>query len=180
MSNQDQSPEKKQFTHPQPSQASTLNQREELLSAYLDGEVTPVERRQVEQWLRTDPQFKAQYLHWLEVRAQWRSMTIPPASISAQQLAEQLFEQFDRRTGRTLVWSGTAIAAVLIAALSGFKPSLSWFSFEPQLSQSSEVEPLRIALHEPVVPMVNPDAVQVSVDQPLIQIPKAAHSSPQP
>ena len=157
--------------------ASISAQQYELLSAYLDGEVTLEERRQVEQWLSTDCQFKANYLHWLEVRSQWRSMPVPPSGISSQQLADQLFKQLSRRTYRTLAWGGTAIAAVLIATVSGFKPSLTWFSAETQYSQSPSLEPLRIALHEPVVPIINTEAVQVSVDQPLIQIPKATHSS---
>jgi anti-sigma factor RsiW len=155
-------------------------QQYELLSAYLDGEVTPAERRQVEQWMADDPQFKALYFQWLQVRSQWRSMPIPQPTITPQQLANQIVEQFQRRTRRTLVWSGAAIATVVMAAISGWMPGETQWGLKLQLSQSSEIEPLRIALHEPVVPIVNPNAVSISVDQPLIQIPKTPHSGTLP
>ncbi|MFM8202724.1 MAG: anti-sigma factor family protein, partial [Dolichospermum sp.] len=40
----------------------------ELLSAYLDGEVTATERRQVEQWLSTDASVKCLYKRLLNLR----------------------------------------------------------------------------------------------------------------
>ncbi len=151
-------------------------QQYELLSAYLDGEVTPEQRRQVERWMADDPQFKALYFQWLQVRAQWRSMPIPQAAIAPKQLANRVFEQIHRRIRTRLIWGGAAITAVLLTAISGSILGENPGSFKQQLSQSSEIEPLRIALHEPVVPIINPDAVSISVDQPLIQIPKAPHS----
>ncbi|MGB3405137.1 MAG: zf-HC2 domain-containing protein [Microcoleaceae cyanobacterium] len=152
------------------------SEKYELLSAYLDGEVTPEERHQVEQWMANDPQFKAMYFEWLQVRSQWRSMPIPQSTIAPDELAEQVVKQFHRRTRKTLVWKGAAVASVLMAAISGWMyGGLPW-GLRQQLSQSSEIEPLRIALHEPVVPIVDPEAVSISVDQPLIQIPKATHS----
>lgn len=177
MSNSDQFPDK--ITAHFNSEASVdqgYSEKYELLSAYLDGEVTGEERRQVEQWIANDPQFKALYFQWLQLRSQWRSMPIPPSTIAPQQLAEQVVQQVDRRTRKTLVWSGAAITAVLMAAFSGWMSGGLPWGLKQQFSQSSEIEPLRIALHEPVVPIVDPEAVSISVDQPLIQIPKTPHS----
>lgn len=39
-------------------------------------------------------------------------------------------------------------------------------------------EPLQIALNEPLIPIITPNAVSISVDQPIIPIPKAAVSRP--
>ncbi|NJO46620.1 MAG: hypothetical protein HC835_13870 [Oscillatoriales cyanobacterium RM2_1_1] len=44
----------------------------------------------------------------------------------------------------------------------------------PRLAQRSfESEPLKIALNEPIVPMVNPNALSIPVDQPILEVPKA-------
>jgi Putative zinc-finger len=42
--------------------------RFELLSAYLDGEVTAPERRQVEAWLKSDPKMQALYARMLKMQ----------------------------------------------------------------------------------------------------------------
>ncbi|MGB7427119.1 MAG: zf-HC2 domain-containing protein [Microcoleaceae cyanobacterium] len=156
------------------------SQQYELLSAYLDGEVTPAERRLVEEWMVNDPQFKAMYFQWLQIRSEWRSMPIPKLAIAPQQLSEQIIKQSQRKTQRTVVLSGAALTAVIIAAISAGLPGGSQWGLKQQLSQHRETEPLRIALHEPVIPIVNPEAVSISVDQPLIQIPKAPRSGTLP
>jgi anti-sigma factor RsiW len=177
MSNSDQFPDNIAANHnTEASVDHDHSQKYELLSAYLDGEVTPEERHQVEQWMANDPQIKAMYFQWLELRSQWRSMPIPQSTIAPDELAEQVVQQFHRRSRKTLVWRGAAIASVLMAAISGWMSGGMQWGLRQQLSQSSEIEPLRIALHEPVVPIVDPEAVSISVDQPLIQIPKATHS----
>jgi anti-sigma factor RsiW len=46
--------------------------RFELLNAYLDGEVTADERRQIENWLTTDPQVQCLYARALKLRQKWQ------------------------------------------------------------------------------------------------------------
>ena len=69
----------------------------ELLSAYIDGEATPAERRQVQQRLDIDRQYKAAYLQMMQLRSRWHSMPGPKNTESAQQLAGAVFNQVERR-----------------------------------------------------------------------------------
>ncbi|MFN9956199.1 MAG: anti-sigma factor family protein, partial [bacterium] len=64
--------------------------RFELLSAYLDGEITAGERKQVEQWLSTDESVKCLYARLLKLRQGVKTMPIPasaqPPEVTFQQV----------------------------------------------------------------------------------------------
>ena len=62
--------------------------RFELLSAYLDGEVTVSERRQVEQWLETDQNMRCLYSRLLKLRQGMRTMAVPASERSVEQTIE--------------------------------------------------------------------------------------------
>jgi Putative zinc-finger len=135
--------------------------RFELLSAYLDGEVTAAERRQVQEWLANDPQVQQLYHRLLRVHNALRTVPIPPSELSVEQTVDQVFAKLDRRPKRALYWGGAAIAAVLVGALASLMPGNN---FSPQFARSgSSAEPLMIAL-----------------DQPLVVIPKAAVTDSEP
>ena len=51
--------------------------RFELLSAYIDGEVTAAERGQIEQWLTIDPEVQCLYARVLKLRPLWSMMPAP-------------------------------------------------------------------------------------------------------
>ncbi len=76
-------------------------------------------------------------------------------------------------------WGGTAIAALLVmtfsSTISGNSGRFPMFAESQSLNNS---EPLQIALNEPLIPIITPNAVSISVDQPIIPIPKAAVSRP--
>ena len=76
-------------------------------------------------------------------------------------------------------WGGTAIAALLVmtfsSTISGNSGHFPVFAQSETLNNS---EPLQIALNEPLIPIITPNAVSISVDQPIIPIPKAAVSRP--
>ncbi|MEB3311850.1 MAG: zf-HC2 domain-containing protein [Snowella sp.] len=128
--------------------------RFELLSAYLDGEVTAEERRQVQEWLDTDPKLKQTYLKLLRLQQGIPQITPPTPSISAHQLSERVFSQIDREQQRLrlLVCGGLAAAALGVFAVSNgvmeilnpFRPSLQSAFLEV------ESEPLQIALNQPI------------------------------
>ncbi len=139
---------------------SLQRDRFELLSAYIDGEVTAVERRQVQEWLKTDSDMQRLHTRLTKLRQGLQKLPVPPTEATAQQTAEQVFSRIDRRrTGRTIIWGGAAIAAACMAALSGIFPGSR--SLVPALVNNPEPEPLTIALNRPV-----------------IEIPKAAVASP--
>lgn len=135
--------------------------RFELLSAYLDGEVTAEERRQVEYWLATDP--KAQCLHTrlLNLRQGMQTLPIPVPQRSASQTTNQVFRKINNRRQRTVMaWGGTAIAALFVGFFSNLSPA-------PQGVVN------QYAAESPAPADVSSDALMIALDQPLIEIPKA-------
>ena len=130
--------------------------RFELLSAYLDGEVTAAERRQVQEWLDNDRQTQRLYTRLLRLRQGLQNLPLPKEQQSPQQLSEQVFQRIDRhqRLRRALVWGGGAIAALFIGAVSGLLPGTDIFSPLTQFaSQESppDADSLMIALNHPVI-----------------------------
>ena len=89
-------------------------QRFELLSAYLDGEVSPAERQQVQQWLDTDPQFQQLYVKLLGLQRAVPRIPVPSSGMSSEELSQRVLQ----RTGRQRVLqflSGGVVAAVMVA-----------------------------------------------------------------
>jgi len=125
----------------------------ELLSAYLDGEASATERKQVEDWLATDPNIQCLYKRLLNLRQGLRSVPVPAASQPVEVTVDQVFSRIEnRRRKPILIWGGTAIAAALIAAVSGvFGNQNAW---SPQMAitpAKTDSEALTIALSEPVI-----------------------------
>ena len=124
--------------------------RFELLSAYLDGEVTAAERKQVEEWLANDPESQRLYERLLKLRSSFQTIPVPAAQQPVEQTIELVYQRVDRRSRRrAVVWSGSAIAAVVLGAVSTVLPTRQLL----QIAQSpqQEIEPLRVALNSPVV-----------------------------
>ena len=82
---------------------AVLDERFELLSAYLDGEVTATERKQVEAWLATDKAFQQQYRQLQNIQHALPRISVP-SSQSTAALAEGVFGQIDRNRNRKLSW----------------------------------------------------------------------------
>lgn len=133
----------------------------ELLSAYLDGEVTADERRQVENWLENDPEIQRLYGRLLKLRQGLRAMPVPPARQPVEQTVQQVFARLDRRPKIARFWGGAAIAALFISALSGVLPSSQSPERQMALSPQQQVLPetLMVALNTPVVEI--PKTVEV-------------------
>ncbi|HEY9295320.1 MAG TPA: zf-HC2 domain-containing protein [Phormidium sp.] len=127
--------------------------RFELLSAYLDGEVSAAERRQVENCLATDPNFKLLYKKLLKLRQGMRSIPVPAATQPIDVTVDQVFSRLERRRHKPIfVWGGTALAAALIAAVSGiFGNQNAWSPQVANYPATPESEVLTIALSEPVI-----------------------------
>lgn len=73
--------------------AAEFDDRFELLSAYLDGEVNDKERQLVETWLATDPQFQQLHDRMSSLNGSIQSIPVPGAVPSAQALADGIFER---------------------------------------------------------------------------------------
>lgn len=137
--------------------------RFELLSAYLDGEVTAAERRQIETWLDTDIKTQRLYTRLLMLRQSLQMLPIERSEQSVEQLVSQVTQRIERRP-RRLVWGGLAIAAVFIGALFGTMPRETYIpSIANSLSPSNAVPS---------------DGLMIALNRPPIEIPKATISIP--
>ncbi|MEN9567255.1 MAG: hypothetical protein RLZZ69_2451, partial [Cyanobacteriota bacterium] len=76
----------------------------ELLSAYIDGELSPKERHQVQTWIDRDPQTKRLYIELLALQSQMQALKAPPSHRTTGQMTEQVFQALDcQRSRRRLV-----------------------------------------------------------------------------
>lgn len=123
--------------------------RFELLSAYLDGEVTAAQRQEVEDWLSNDPESQRLYGRLLNLRQGLHTMPVPTAQQPVEQTLDQVYQRMHRRDHRrTIVWGGSAIAAIVIGAVSTVLPTRQVL----QMAKSpTQLEPLMVALNDPVV-----------------------------
>ncbi|MGF1512770.1 MAG: zf-HC2 domain-containing protein [Elainellaceae cyanobacterium] len=95
-------------------------ERYELLSAYLDGEVTPTERAQVLAWLEHDQNMQCLYARMLKLRRGLQGMPVPASGQSVADIMAKVEAQTKRRPRRvTAAWGGVAIAALFVSAVMG-------------------------------------------------------------
>ncbi|WP_295618032.1 anti-sigma factor [Chamaesiphon sp. GL140_3_metabinner_50] len=132
-----------------------LDERFELLSAYLDGEVTPSERKQVEALLANDIAFQRQYRQMQQIHVAIPRMVVP-SSQSAAALSTGVFAKLDRQRNRKFAWiGGGTIAATFIAAVTGLSGIIGDNS--PQLqfaaNKANTPAPLMLALNDPILAM---------------------------
>ncbi len=148
---------------------STALQRDrfELLSAYLDGEVTAAERKQVEEWLVDDGTVQKLHARLMMLRQGFRSLPVPQPSQPVEQTVEKVLAQVERRPKLSLVWGGSAIAALFVGAVTMISPMV-----RPPASQ------VATKTSQPAVtnsqPSVESDGLLVALDQPVLAIPKEA------
>lgn len=100
--------------------------RSELLNAYLDGEVTATERRQIDEWLTTDPKVQCLYGRTLELRQKWQIMS-PLTQQPIANKVEQRFLSKKTKPKSAVFWETILLAAMVLITLSGVLP-------EPQSS----------------------------------------------
>ena len=136
----------------------TKRSRFELLSAYLDGEVTPDEYRMVKSWLTDDPGVQRLYQRLLSLRRGLQALPTPHADISVEQTVESVMFRLSKRFRLTLLAGAGTAAALLLAGLSGLfegQPGLLELAGSKQLNPESG------------------DVLELALDQPAIEIPQA-------
>ena len=146
--------------------------RFELLSAYLDGEVTATERRQVEEWLANDASVQCLYARLLKLRQGLRTLPVPAAQQSPEETVQQVLTRLRRRSRLNWMVGAAAIAACAIGAVSGL---IGGGSMVPQLAQRPQREPIQTSSAS----IVPPSPLMVGLNNPVIEIPKAAVASPE-
>lgn len=132
----------------------------ELLSSYIDGELSAAEKNQVQQWLDQDPEIKQLYTQLLKLQSNMQRSVATTCDKSTAQITAGVFQSIDhRRRQRKLVWCGSALAATIVATLTGIIPG-----FNPlKLQMANQPRPQESA---PTVMLA------VAVDKPAINIPK--------
>ncbi len=123
--------------------------RFELLSAYLDGEVTPEERSLVQTWLNSDPTAKCLYNRLLALRQGLREESYITACDAEVTLA-QVFQCLNQRFRMvSMASAGVVVVGMLNLLSSSMAPGHeAW-----HLSQNSSAPALQIALDQPVFPI---------------------------
>ncbi|TAF05127.1 MAG: transcriptional regulator [Nostocales cyanobacterium] len=144
--------------------------RFELLSAYLDGEVTATERKQVEEWLSTDNSVQCLYARLLKLRQSVRYMPIPASEQPPEAIFQQVWKRVHHRTQLGWMFGGTAVAACIIGTISGLIPGNA---SKLQLAQQ-KIQPIAVIRQ----PSATVSPLKVALNNPVIEIPKTAVASP--
>jgi hypothetical protein len=172
----------------EPCCSTIQRDRFELLSAYLDGEVTATEKRQVEEWLSTDPQTQRLYSRLLTLRQNLQMLPVTTSEQSVDQLVERVSARIERQP-RRIAWTGLAAAGLLIGILFNTLPREQYTpSIADSLAPSSTVarednnEGLMIALNRPPIALPQSalldqlDTVEQQLKQPSTDLPNAVDS----
>jgi anti-sigma factor RsiW len=143
----------------------------ELMSAYLDGEVTASERQQVEKWLQNDAIFKAQYQRMQGMHQAVSHLPVAEPVVPVMVLADQVFAKIsERRQSRWLKIGGAAVAATLVAVGTGLSGIWGGSSNAvPQLAKLSL--PTAVLAKLEIIP--NPAPMMVALNNSIVNIPQS-------
>ena len=133
----------------------------ELLSAYIDGETTASQRHQVQTWIDRDPQVKRLYTQLLTLQSQMQHSAAPPCEKSVTEISSEVFQSIDssHRRQRRLILTGTAIAASMVAAITG----VSLGNAPLRMNMAAREDPINNARTE---------TLAIAFNKPAINIPK--------
>ena len=114
----------------------------ELVSAYIDDEVTEQERLQVEQWLADDPAIQVLYADLGGITESLKQAPVP-ISLSAEQTLAGVMAKVETQQTKRWKWGGSAIAAGLAVAISSVfvgsqQPGLQLATTDPALDASPD------------------------------------------
>ena len=143
-------------------------ERFELLSAYIDGEVTNTEEQMVEQWLSDDVDFRRLYHQQIKLRQLLVDLPVPVAANSSVKaetnlIIDRVFAEIDKRSQRRkwkLAGFGASVAAVV-----GILGSMFTFNSSPQFS------PVANSIKNPAITVEEP--VLIAMEEPLVPVPKS-------
>jgi len=153
------------------SKKTMKQEKFELISAYLDGEVTPLQRKEVEALLGTDPVARHLYQRLLKLHSKFQKIPIASTLEPVNKTIEQVLEKVERRSRRNFILVGSAVTGICIAVISGFI-SITRSPIVKLAKNIPDSQTVQIALNEPVIEIVNPNNVILTVNEPLLQIPQ--------
>lgn len=148
--------------------------RFELLSAYLDDETTAAERKQVELWLVTDPEFNRCYQQLLHMQRGFQNLPVPPQAVP-EQTVDRVMARLERKPKVAIAATvgTTAAVATAIAAFAGLFSGQG--ALVPQTAQSDPLSNPTIAVTSPVDPL-QPADLLIAIDRSPVEIPTVDRS----
>lgn len=148
--------------------------RFELLSAYLDGEATAAERKQVEAWLATDSEFNQCYQQLVQMQRSFQSIPMP-ASVPVEQTIENVMARVERQP-KVSVWAAAGVAAAVIAAaITGLFSGGG--SLIPQTAQNPENTDTATVAVNSQPDNLKPSDLLIAIEQSPVDIPVAINAS---
>jgi anti-sigma factor RsiW len=163
------------------------NNRFELLSAYLDHEVSIDERKRVEQWLTEDPEFYALYQRLLTLQRSCRSLPAP-TSTGVERTIEGVFARIDAR--RRLPLLGTLAAAAVAATVGAIAGAWNGGVGSPQFADrqnsieieniAASIDPVPVAVEAPLPEAeepVDPSGLMIALEHPPVDLPPVVEVS---
>jgi anti-sigma factor RsiW len=157
----------------------TMDDRFELLSAYVDNELSVGEKQQVEAWLESDPEMKQQYRALSAISRSFQSMPMPTTQTqSSNDMLEAVFAKVDRKprllklTGMTAIFAGiSALGALFVAPI--LSPQLAKQNPPQVASQSSP--PVKTLFsnksHKADLKSADTDSLMLVLEAPPVDIP---------
>ena len=128
--------------------------RFELLSAYIDGELSASDKNRVQAWLDEDPQFRQLHRRLLALQGRIQHSQAPSGETTAE-ITAGVFESIDRQhRRRRSLWIGSAIAASLLTIASfipGNSPQLRMADRDSSTRDRSTSVMLAVALNKPAI-----------------------------
>ncbi|MDR9402778.1 MAG: zf-HC2 domain-containing protein [Halothece sp. Uz-M2-17] len=135
----------------------------ELLSAYLDQELSPEETQDVEQWLKQDDQARRTYQKLLQLRYRLRDIPVSSSPLPSQMLSEKVITKAHHQNFRNvLLWGGGTLAALFVVIITGVFSTMN--APLPRLARSND-------------PKISNNSLMIALDQPIMEIPKDSPSS---
>lgn len=140
----------------------------ELLSAYLDGEVTTAERQQVDLWLQKDASFRAMYSKMCGMHKAIEQIPLPSAALTVNKFADEVFTKVDQRSKLKLlkVVGGTCLAGLVAA---GAMLTATFQGFNQSQLQIAKIS-LPTSVPNSLSILVKPTPLMVTLNDSIVQI----------
>ena len=159
---------------------SVTDPRFELLSAYLDDEISMEERQQVEVWLATDSEFQALYLNLCRLQYGLRSIPHPQRSIPVEQAVDQVISRASRKPRFILLGAVSFATAAMIGMVTSLFSGNTGFIPQTAQGPSKADSNTNAAIVTPsLTGTMAPSDLMIALDQPPVDIPATAALSAQ-
>ena len=157
--------------------------RFELLSAYVDNELSVSERKQVEEWLESDPELRQQYHSMTMLSRAFQTMPAPQSSKSADDLLDAVFTKVERKP-RMLKRAG--IGTAIVAAIGALGALFSNTALSPRIAQNAsedrpEISSINTVMSTDIIPgdikALDTDSLMLVLEAPPVDIPVVAEKT---